>query len=192
MDRVLLWLADRRSGVRIALAVLAALLVYVLGRAVAVAPLEDRADRLRAEAGSVESRLEAERRRLEGFEPPPEELLADLDSLRGELHRAAGAFPGGLRSGQLTVFSDMAEEAGATAPLFNVRSPTSAGDSLGGLRILTVEGDLRGDTRSVARFLERLGEAPMPVVVDSLGLYRQVPDNAAVLKLRVLAPAGEG
>lgn len=189
MDEVLLWLSDRRPEIRVGLAVLAAALVYLLGRAVVVAPLEDRTERVRAEVREAEQRLEADRRRLGTFEPAPESLLARMDSLRVELRRATRNFSGGVGSGQLTVFSTLAEEAGAEAPLFNLRGSTTGGGSLDGLRLLTVQGDMRGGTLAAARFLEALAGAPLPVVVDSLALFRQVPDNAADLKLRVLAPA---
>ncbi len=192
MDRLLLRLAEQRPAVRIALAVLLAGLVYGLGRLVAVAPLDQRADDLRAEADRTARQLETERRRVEGFEPPSDSLLAGADSLRSRLRRAADSFPGGLRSGLLTAFSSWAEESGAESPLFNLRGVGSGGGVLRGLRVLTVEGDLEAGTRSVADFLERLGRAPVPVTVDSLHLSRQVPDNRAILRLRVLAPPEDG
>lgn len=192
MDRLLLRLAEQRPAVRIALAVTAALLVYGLGRLVAVGPLQDRADGVRAEADRTARQLRVERRRLEGFEPAPDSLTAAADSLRARLRRASGDVPGGLRSGLLTVLSSTAEEAGAGSPLFNRRGSPSDGGVLGDLRVLTVEGDLQAGTRSVATFLERLGGLPVPVIVDSLDLDRQVPENRAFLRLRILAPEREG
>lgn len=190
LDRALLWLADRRPPVRIALAALVAVLVYGAGWLVAVVPLEERASELEAEADRTARRLETDRRRIERFRPAPEALTAGLDSLRRELSRTADTFPGGLRSGLLTAFSSAAENAGAGSPLFNLRSAPGEAGELDGLEILTVVGDLEGGTRAVAGLLERLGAAPVPVVVDSLDLTRGSPENRASLRLRVLTPAG--
>lgn len=191
MDRLLLWLAEQRPAVRIVLAVVAALLVYGLGRLVAVGPLKERAAEVRMEADRTAGRLEVERRRLQGFEPAPDSLTAAADSLRARLQRASRDVPGGLRSGLLTVLSSSAEEAGAGSPLFNRRGAPSDGGVLSGLRVFTVEGDLQGGTRPVASFLERLGDLPVPVIVDSLHLYREVPENRALLRLRILSPERE-
>lgn len=188
MDELLLRLDEQRPAVRVALAVVLAVLVYALGRWLAVAPLQQRAEEVQAEADQTAQQLGVERRRLEGFESPPESLLAEADSLRARLRRAADSFPGGLRSGLLTAFSTRAEEAGAGSPLFNLRGASSGGGVLRGIRILTIEGDLQGGTRSVASFLEQLARTPMPVTVDSLQLFRQTAENRAILRLRVLAP----
>lgn len=191
MDRLLLRLTEQRPAVRVALAVVAALLVYGLGRLVAVGPLQERAAEVRTEADRTAERLEVERQRLQGFEPAPDSLTAAADSLRGRLRRASAEVPGGLRSGLLTVLSSSAEEAGSGSPLFNRRGAPSDGGVLGDLRVFTVEGDLQAGTRPVASFLERLGDLPVPVVVDSLRLHRQVPENRAFLRLRILAPERE-
>lgn len=192
MDRVVVLLAQQRPAVRVALAVALALLVYGLGRLVAVGPLERRAEEVRAEADRTAQRLRAEKRRVETFQPAPDSLLAEADSLRSRLGRAAGNLPGGLPSGLLTVLSSAAEEAGAGSPLFNRRGAPSDGGVLQGLRVFTVEGDLQSGTRPVASFLERVGTLPVPVIVDSLALFRQSPENRAYLRLRVLAPEEGG
>lgn len=192
MDRALLFLTEQRPAIRVALALVLTLLVYGLGRLLVVGPLEERAGEVRAEADRTAQRLQAERRRVETFRPAPDSLLAEADSLRSRLGRAVGNLPGGLPSGLLTVLSSAAEEAGAGSPLFNRRGAPSGGGVLEGLRVFTVEGDLQGGTRPVASFLERMGALPVPVIVDSLALFRQRPENRAYLRLRVLAPEEGG
>lgn len=192
MDRLLMRLAELRPAVRVGLAVLLAVLVYGVGRLVVVAPLQERAAGVRAEADRTARRLESQRRRVEGFEPAPAALEADAESLRARLGRATDGLPGGLRSGLVTALSTAAEEAGTGSPLFNRRTGGSTGGVLRGLRVLTVRGDLDAGTRSVASFLARLQGMSVPVTVDSLVLRRAAGGNRATMRLRVLAPEEGG
>lgn len=189
MKKFLLWYDRSAAPVRWSILVALALVVYGAGYLAAVRPLGQRADRLEAEAAEALRRVESQERLVARAETPSEALTGRLEALRDSLRRGAAEFPEGLESGLLTAFSRSAEAAGASSPIFNLRRDTAAPPPLEGFRVLTVEGDLMAGTRAVADFLRRLEELPLPVVLDSMALVRQVPRNGLRMRLHVLAPA---
>lgn len=187
-ERFLAWFATAGRWHRRGLGAAVAALVYLVGHLAMVGPLQQREASLRTEARRLEQEAAEQRRRLAGHEAVPESVLARQTALHTRLAAASDSFAAGLESGLLAQLSRLAEDAGAEAPIFNVRGRSASPAPLREFRLLTVEGEFRGGTRVVARFLERLQRVRLPVVVDSMALARAVPNNLAHFRFRVLEP----
>lgn len=186
--RFLAWFATAGQWRRRGLAAAVAALVYLAGHLAVIGPLQQREASLRTEARRLEQRAAEQRRRLAGHEAVPESVLSRQTTLHARLAAVSDSFPAGLESGLLAQLSRLAEEAGAEAPIFNVRGGSASPAPLREFRLLTVEGEFRGGTRVVTRFLERLQQVRLPLVVDSMALARAVPSNLAHFRFRVLEP----